>query len=518
LYALDGGVMYATVKADDNKPLAAGKVREFKKDDVEQLIEYTPTADNVYIVSDAGTLAGVKNNLTKKVVMVADVDMTNETWTSIDGFAGEFYGNGYAIKGLKAPLFGTTTASVIKGVHLEDVEITKNHTSGTLNYGSLICFLNNANGVVENCSVSGSLVITGSYAAATYLGGIIGRIDTNQTISELVNKVNIDFQATNTGAGYYAGIVGGNKKSGNTMHLTNCKNLGTLTISGTIKEKAWIAGVLGYPSGSARVSNCENGSKDDETYLKGSVIYSGEHNVKNQLRIAGITLQNNISNCVNYAKICFSGASTNSSLHIAGVCSQLGTNKASLTNCENYGPIEYSGTYTGTALYIGGVCSMAGGEVTLTDCTNYGKVNVSLTTQTSGNIYAGGVISQNLGTFTLNSVNNRGEITALSTSAADENYFVGGVAGTTAKPITNASVFCNVNAQGLSNVGMLTGSAYSDAIAATGCKVGGSILMGDATEAVTLTGENYYNYIYGSGNPTEKPDASVCVYWDGTEE
>jgi hypothetical protein len=49
--------------------------------------------------------------------------MTDEAWTPIEGYAGTINGNGYAIKGLTAPLFNTTSAT-IKGLHLRDLNIS----------------------------------------------------------------------------------------------------------------------------------------------------------------------------------------------------------------------------------------------------------------------------------------------------------------------------------------------------------------------------------------------------------
>ena len=132
LYDTEGGAMYATVKANDEKPLAAGKVREFSNS-----IVYTPNSA-VFVVKDAESLkafAAQATDSAKDVLFVADVDMTGEEWTPIEGYAKNVLGNGYAIKGLNAPLFGTTSAS-IKGLHLKDVALASNNAT---HYGGLAC-------------------------------------------------------------------------------------------------------------------------------------------------------------------------------------------------------------------------------------------------------------------------------------------------------------------------------------------------------------------------------------------
>ena len=98
LFDADGGAMYAIVKANDTKPLIAGKVRKFTN-----TINYAPS--NVTIIKDKESLKAwaADSASTTDVVLAADIDMTGETWTTVASFDGIFRGNGYAIKGLTAP-------------------------------------------------------------------------------------------------------------------------------------------------------------------------------------------------------------------------------------------------------------------------------------------------------------------------------------------------------------------------------------------------------------------------------
>ena len=155
LYDAEGGVMYATIKTDETKPLVAGKVREFSNS-----IVYAAT-DSLFVVKDAASLKAFAEQaatLEKDVLFVADVDMTGEAWTPIEGYAKTIRGNGYAIKGLTAPLFGTTSAS-IKGLHLRDVVLNSNNAA---RYGALACEVVSASAevtTIENCSVSGTFTV-----------------------------------------------------------------------------------------------------------------------------------------------------------------------------------------------------------------------------------------------------------------------------------------------------------------------------------------------------------------------
>ena len=484
LYDTNGGIMYATVKADDNKPLAAGTVREFKKDNIEQLIEYTPTASNVTVIKNYDDLVKFNKAAASatKVVLANDItilDGTNDTaWTSIDGFAGEFYGNGYAIKGLTAPLFGTTTASVIKGVHLVDVDIT----ATTPVFGALVCTYSGTS--LSHCSVSGEIKVNKTY---THFGGVVGQISSTPTVSDLHNKANITFLKTTTpielsGAVYFGGCFGMAQGS-----VSDCSNSGDITINSDINltTGSWknlnIGGLSGRFNNNTTVYNCEN---------SGDIDFYGKYSVT-RVTCGGIVADmraGDLDGITNSGVITF-------------------RNGSEITGCTSDSN-------------IGGLIGMLTGTKSCTNSLNKGEIKIEdgvilSTSSTSRRFLIGGCFGYEVPT-TVNIVENRGAITLEGDITV--SVYVGGVCGTTTKPITNASVFCNVNAQGLSNVGMLIGSAYSDAIAVTGCKVGGTILKGNATEAVTLTGENYYNYIYGSENLTEKPDESVCTYWDGTEE
>ena len=217
LYDNEGGVMYATVKANDEKPLAAGKVREFSNS-----IVYTPNSA-VFVVKDAESLkafAAQATDSAKDVLFVADVDMTGEEWTPIEGYAKNVLGNGYAIKGLTAPLFGTTSAS-IKGLHLVDVAINANNQPVM---GALACKLQTTEETIptiESCSVSGTIVVENT----TFVP------DGNNTDTEM----------------NYGGLIG----TAYGANINNCVNNVAITVNqvavegNTAKVRPYVAGILG---------------------------------------------------------------------------------------------------------------------------------------------------------------------------------------------------------------------------------------------------------------------------------
>jgi len=519
LYDLDGGVMYATVKADDNKPLAAGKVREFKKDDVEQLIEYTPA--DVYVVSDAESLKKVadEENLSATVVMVADVDMSSVTdWKSIENFAGSFYGNGYAIKGLKAPLFGTTTASVIKGVHLEDVAIE----SSSKVLGALACKVDNTEAEISHCSTEGALTLLFTVSSGIKLGGIIGETTSTKQISGLVNQVNITISGDKASR-IFNGQIGGCIGSA-VAPIYNSKNLGTIIISKcTSNSSVWFGGVCGKAKS---FTNCQNGelNKNGEPSEKGKITLGSDVTLPKYTTISGIgTAASTVSNCINYGSIEFNSKYINESfylLSIAGVNASTNSGSCStdVSNCKNYGDITITGELDHTDAHnncIGGVVSgYRNGD--LLNLENYVDIEISNTATFGGSLklYIAGVAASTVSKQCTNFIN-KGNITVLATKANDSTptIYVGGLVNNFYSSLTNANCYCNISAAGYTNVGMLTGAAYNAELTVTGCKVGGSILKGDMTAATPLNEGNFFEYIYGSENSADA--ASGCEYWNG---
>ena len=273
LYDNDSGVMYATVKAgDNNKPLAAGKVREFKtKDGVEQLITYAPNAE-VFVVRKADDLVKLSEKMaeataentvfTKDVLFVNDVDMNDlpegTTWTpltfdtrrTVDSkpVVSTIHGNGYAIKNLKAPLFNYMYASV-KGLHLKNVDIkeTVDPCVGTLarraGWGTSSYPL-----VIENCTATGKINVncpkkekTNQDYSDYSTGGICG-VAFATTLQNLTSDVDITIEQVIASSALVStvngvqpcvgGIVGNTGQVGSyNTHFINLENKGDITYS-----------------------------------------------------------------------------------------------------------------------------------------------------------------------------------------------------------------------------------------------------------------------------------------------
>ena len=412
-----GGVMYATVKADDTKPLTAGKVRNFKTP-----IVYVPNA-NVHIIKDAETLkafAAAAPTSNKDALFVADVDMTGETWTPIEGYANTVLGNGYSIKGLTAPLFGKTNAS-IKGLHLVDVNIneTKNPNVGA--FARQISATDTVAPSIEHCTASGKIVVNcaeyvipseyGWYHDFT-VGGIAGTLF-GTPISDCSSSIAIDIDQQ---------VVAGNTK----------------------EIRPGVGGVVGalitYDRTDATVVyspmvNCSNSG--DIEYANGSYNGTTDAVFLSLGGVVGIQFANNrtaeISNLNNSGDITLDATFSTKNSRIGGVIGWAYTD--TLTKCVNSGNITYnSGTFT--SLYCGGIVGYASTSSIINDIHNKGGITIKGEVKQLADLVLGGLIgyqqdADNL-VGSLNNAINDGAITigANLPENTEENLFrIGGIAG-----------------------------------------------------------------------------------------
>ena len=446
LYDTEGGVMYATVKAGDEKPLTAGKVREFSNP-----LIYAPNSA-VFVIKDVASLkafAAEAAESSKDALFVADVDMTGEEWTPIEGYAKNVLGNGYAIKGLTAPLFGTTSAS-IKGLHLVDVAINANNQPVM---GALACKLQTTEETIptiESCSVSGTFVVE------------------NTTFVPNGNHADTEMN--------YGGLIG----TAYGANINNCVNNVAITVNqvaaegNTAKVRPYVAGILGcayytkladgtyvYAHLNGCVNNAEILYKDSSCKADNLVVTPA---------VAGVTAgmyhhtslaesasgKSNVSatftNCINYGDVTIKangGGSSNDTqgyaqTQAAGVVARGAY--TSLKGCYNYGKVTLDGTFLQT--YSGGVCGTSWYSY-LEDCHNYGEVKITEKSVFRGVMLAG-VSSLNYSAaelaYSIKNCSNNAPISCLG--SADPNapsgglyhYRIGGVEGfgrTKATGLTN---------------------------------------------------------------------------------
>ena len=499
-----------TVKFNSEvKPINAGAVREFAEfvyaantDDEEGVFEI----DSKDALIKFARLASSQNLYPYTSAKVtADIDMTGYDWTPIEGFGEyEFDGGNFAIKGLNAPLFGTTSAT-IKNVKLTDVNISFNAPNGSK--GSLVTVLKG--GSVTNCEVSGSISVTDPADEYSY-GGAIGLVNGSASISELVNRCNVSVSVSNNQNIHVGGILG---RAYAALEISNCSNYATVDISGTNTAITRIGGIIGYistvgitaeninnygavtvthvggadshvggvcgsitakctfknsynrPNGKVSVNGVPGGSSTGGFigYASGVVDLDNCHNCDSvkinlnntsQNMLGGIIAYNNnssektIKNSSNSGVICALGQTTH---HVrAGGFTGYSHSKTTIENSTNSGDVYIE--MQSKAAFVGGFCGYAGSNVG-TGLTNSGKITYAGTATTEA-VRIGGCYG-NASSGTLSTLTNTGEVVVTGAAAKDYLY-VGGIVG-----------LCSASVDGAENRGTLSleGSATKNYLA-----------------------------------------------------
>ena len=461
LYDEEGGVMYATVKTDEAKPLTAGNVREFSSN-----IVYAAT-DKVFVVKDVASLKAFAEqaaNLDMDVLFVSDVDMTGEAWTPIEGYSKTVRGNGYAIKGMTAPLFGTTSAS-FKGLHLVDVNIDATNALHTAALALNITAQEDVLPTVKNCSVSGNIKVDNS-------GFTISGDDTRLTVVGLVGQAyGVEFDSCHNGANitlsqavsdaqandftiFVAGIAGRidifTKADATVVYsnIYNSTNTGDISTNNPSKSTkyptTYVGGILGVSASnnkSVHVEGCSNGGKISANgemsalYLAGVAAYSSS---------ADVTAYFEDNN--NYGDIELgANANVHSYLNIGGVSGR--TNSTAIFNCNNYGTINLlAGSVGHNTIDVGGVAGYNIYASTKTsyrieNCTNNAPINVGISRpeKVAHTLRIGGIVGyaqaalyydKNYGKITVSgNLNTNGKRATADNDYKDGSYTIGGLVG-----------------------------------------------------------------------------------------
>ena len=470
-----GEQMSVLFKTAGEKAVKAGVVREF----AEFAFEANVDDSAEYIIDSKETLIRFAMNPTKSAVVTANIDMTGYNWTPIEGFdALVFDGGNFEIKGLNAPLFGSTT-SEIKNVKLVDVDLCSNNVAA---YGAIACkilAIGETPGKMTNCSASGNLLVNNpdyeleaSYSTANFFryGGLLGDA-AGVDISGCVNRVNITVQqlnkvgatCTSTLTPEFGGIVGhasfltvaDNNFTKTT--IKNCHNYGTIKyedIDTTPLYRPMIAGIAGYGTESAAVAieNCINdGPISINATTKGS---TGANNSLCMGGIIGRSTKGSIKNCTNNAPITADG--TLMSIAIGGAIGYV--YNVQVEGVHNKGAVLVKESTRISGIVAGGVGAQlyngSGGDGFSKSCTNEGSVTILASTMEN---YGTGAYYYRIGGVTgfgrnaLSDCVNRGDVyTAgniinLATGTGELNLQIAGVvAYKTVAGITNCDNYGDV--------------------------------------------------------------------------
>ena len=513
LFTTDGKKM--TVRFDsDGMPISVGKVREFApftfaENSVEEGVF------EIYDVDDLKAFAAIVDPLKfyprTEARLMKDIDMTGVEWTPIEGFRSLFNGNDCTIKGLTAPLFGTTSAS-IKNLKLEDVKLVTNDAPVM---GALACTVTATNStvpVIEGCSVSGTLTVdnktfvpVGANSGNELVyAGLVARTIGAQ-INNCVNNVAVTVDhltvADDSKSVYpfVAGVVAyaaeftradGEKVYANVTNSTNSAAViyqdKSLT-KHTSKRAVYIGGIISRCA-AANVAVISNNTNDAPITIQNAYVEHSEGRsmaggiVARTSHIAEFAGNTNTVNGTltvtgNTTKIyagCVAG-------YMADAVATFNEAPCTITNCKNYADAYMEGP-TVNAVDFGG---FAGDIIyfNLDKCYNYGEVvsvkSTSTSTYTAGAIYVAGFIARSTGDqATLRmKMSNGSNSAAVTADFTDISVSELRVAGVTAYTHTSWNSFTNEESAKVLVKGQITSraghSSFEDQTSDTQITIGG---------------------------------------------
>ena len=324
----------------------------------------TGTAEDPYQIANGAQLAYLASSVNsgetyeeKNFVLTANIDLNGLPWTPIANsfsdallggsdyrvFAGNFDGNGYTISNVSIGsettpfesdvfgLFGATEGK-ISNLNLDTVSICG--IAKIASIGAVVGFagglVGSSGGSIENCHVTGLTMDMSApsnvYAAAYWVGGLVGALDGKQYITECSVSGSITEKA---GKGSIGGLIG---ELGKAAKITYSRSNVTINVKADSYGGADVGGFIGKGNGKTDaekvIRNC---------YATGNVTggaYTGG--------FAGGLWGLNIKNCY---------ASGNVSQAAAAMASFVGTDASdsayygSITNCFTTGSVTGSSPF-----------------------------------------------------------------------------------------------------------------------------------------------------------------------------
>lgn len=453
-------------------------------------VEFVPTGTlvGVEIASAADLVAFAKaynageyaelDNL--NVQVTSDIlfdDETNAEWETIGGsgdghwFNGIFDGQNHFIKNWVAsrPLFyGTTANTCIKNLSIDaSCTLTAPYLEDQY-YGALVGY---HTGLLSNCHNSASVAVSGEWATAANVGGLVGRVAANGKIDQCSMSGDVTADATFVVSGtiYLGGIAGCIAAAGG--QILDSEFSGTLTTSGrsieTVNDNGavsaaginYVGGITGLVGGT--VDGCSTTALSSVSAEYGSAyvqtVFLG--GIAGNVKEAG-----NVADSDNYASVSFSSprASSSTTAYVGGVAGALGgadqnTKAVSMRSCENNGSVQSNSDYHN--VYLGGVVAHAVKVAIVDACHNRANGTVKAGNHTSGleYIYMGGVIGRSY-TSSVSNISNAAsvEIEALKSTRGALN--VGGCFGWIETSIEGNNTITNTGA--VSAKGESTATSY----------------------------------------------------------
>ena len=530
--------MAIVFNTDGNKAVKAGVVREFGEF---TFVENVGAGDE-FVIDSKEALIAFAADPTKSAIVTANIDMTGQSWTSIDGFTHKFDGGNFEIKGLSAPLFNNTNGT-IENVKLVNVNISSN---GHMIIGAIANNLfaeSDKSGFINNCSVSGTITINNSASilAASYpstyevahFGGLVGSLH-GATVSNCVNeaKIQVNAVAKADNAVVIHPFVGGVVGCASTATLgegviystvTNCENKGAVNYHDGATAQVLVPHIGGVVGGTTKenygtVSDCVNRGAIDFNAISGMVDTS--LGIDGGMSMGGIIGSSygvmEINN--NYGKLTISGGEPKA-IHMGGVAGTITPIKFDNNHNHTSGTLTVDKSVLSWSINVAGLVAeyTNNGSVdneSVENCTNDGAVEVHASTDPAiaiGTYYyrvAGLTCYQN---FTMRNCENKanGDITVSGNVilARKNDQPCYGVSGALAYMTTNGNPY-NITNRGdvnvYTNVSVIEGITDN-----THCRLDISGCGGYITRNFQEQVSNYGNITVG------KPDVEQTIQANG---
>ena len=400
-------------------------------------VEVTGIEDDLYKIYDVATLQYFMTNIPDAAIVTADINMSDQSFTTITGYTGTLYGNGHTISGLTVPMFDELKGTVRDLTLNSTLNITSKHADGS-GVGIFAKKMTN-NSELIGCTSKGSLVYCPSSAFTSKeqrVGGLVGYLNLG-SLTDCRNEASVtlnDNGKSNDKAINLGGIAGQTYNT-NRNYMTSCTNAGNVTNNCNTSAEIFVGGVCGKPWRTT-FTDCKNENKDV------SITITNTGPAGKQIAIGGLfgMLQEICildGECYNTEAVLNTGTSS-TSVRIGGFVGQADKNNTYNASSNKY---HYNdGTVTensgSTDLYVGGFCGYANNaNVDISYCRNNGDIKI--VGGTRNEIYVGGVIGLTTACVPFNYVQNSGDIIFDGLDISGQ-VFVGGVHGGWSSNVTDA--------------------------------------------------------------------------------
>ncbi len=346
---------------------------------------------------------------------------------------------------------------------------------------------------LKNCDhICASTSTLSTTAKNGWIGGVAGLAYasvTNCTSNAPINCSRANVSATDK-ATYLGGIVG---RLMNEATISGCSNAGTISLTtGNEHKHVYFAGIVGY-SALATISNCSNSN---------TLSFDGGGETAGQLYMAGIaayyTSKSKISECSSTGDFTATNWANTNYSYIGGIGGQYSGGSNTITNCTHNADITIT---TASKLRVGGIGAAANGSFT----GNVHSGNISASGMSGGSAAAesqiGGLAGYwgngNIGRSSTRSCSTSGAIT----TKLGSNSRTGGVVGSINVNSTWTDITVNhqITTNGSEYVGALVGGFHSDGNLVVTLS-GSPVYTGTTVNGAAISSENILGFANNTGS------------------